>query len=186
MKTLINEIIDEIIDENTEENDTEEKSFKIDNDDLADWAIEKIKAQQEEIERARSIVKGKIAELLLRISQIENEGKQTIDFFTNALEQYAQTVKMSETKAGNKVYKLVSGKLSLKRQQPKFEINDDVLCEWLIKQNKEDFITYTRKPQWGELKKEVQVAGNAVITETGEVVEGVTAEEREPIFKVEF
>ena len=49
-----------------------------------------------------------------------------------------------------------------------------------------DYVEVKESPKWGELKKEVIVDGNKVITKDGEIVEGITAQERQPIFEVEL
>ena len=100
------------------------------------------------------------------------------------LQQYFATVEHKSTKT-QESYELPSGKLRLKYPKEKFKIDDSKLLEWLKDNAMIEYIDTKISPKWGEFKKTVAVVGNKVVTEEGQVVEGVTVEMTEPEFVVE-
>ena len=82
-------------------------------------------------------------------------------------------------------YRLPSGELVKKFKAPEFKRNNDKLVKWLEDNQMDEYIEVKKQPKWKELKKAVKVINGAVVTEDGEIVEGVEVVERAPEFKVE-
>ena len=84
-----------------------------------------------------------------------------------------------------KSYELPSGKLVLKKQEPKYETEDEKLVPWL-KANRPELVKIKESSDWANLKKELAVSpdGTAMVTEDGEIVPGITVTQREDKFSV--
>ena len=152
--------------------------FMIDDDGKANWAIQKIKEAQAEIERWKEYYAG-------AMEKIERRQGSRIEYLKMMLRDYFATVPHHDTKTASS-YDLPSGKLIEKRPGPKFETDDEKLLPWLKENKMTDFIKVEtkEKPMWGELKKTVTVNGESVVTEDGEVVPGVTVVPQEPTFEI--
>lgn len=70
------------------------------------------------------------------------------------------------------------GKVSSRKQQPKWNYEDEKVLNWL-KENDTELIRIKEEVNKAELKKKYKAVGKEVITEDGgEIVEGITIEER--------
>lgn len=170
------------------EQEFDEQGFTISDDGTADWAIEKIAAAQAEIDRMTADCNEKISKIRERLEQFKKQPQSTIAFMEQKLMEYVAGLNVAPTKAGTRIYNLPAGKVSIKPQAPAFTVSDDDFVSWLKSTGKSDLIKCTEKGQWGELKKNgiiVSDDGATVLTADGEIVEGVTAELRDDVVKVE-
>ena len=69
------------------------------------------------------------------------------------------------------------GKVTARKQQPKWHYDEAKLIEWL-KENNKDLLRVKYEPDKNEIKRVYKVVGTNVVTEDGEIVEGITIEER--------
>lgn len=91
-------------------------------------------------------------------------------------------VKKSKTQIS---YELPSGKLVLKQQAPEYTRDDDALVPWLKENGMTEMVKVKESANWAELKKKLKEGPDGtMVTEDGEIVPGVKAEEREPKFTV--
>lgn len=170
----------EAIFDQEEEMEQERPHFVVTDDQKAEWALEKIREKKAELE----MWKAHYADLF---AQIEKTINSDITHFENLLEAYFRSqmdagfVKYAKKSAS---YKLPTGKLVLKEQEPEFEHNDDDLVPWL-EQNAPEFVKVKKTADWSALKKTLVIDGTRMITEDAEVVPGVTVTPRGDIFKVE-
>lgn len=161
--------------------------FTVDNDMKAEWCLSKIrkiradqKEQKDELTRQMQFYKD-------QMDMIDKEAEDDVAFFEGILRGYfADRVDAGFTKATKTqtAYKLPSGKLILKRQEPTFERKDDELIPWL-KKNSPEMVKVKEEPNWAELKKTVNIVGDSIATKDGEVIPGVKVTEREDKFVVE-
>jgi hypothetical protein len=175
MDNLILEIIDEEIKE----------GFKIDNDDTAEWALNKIAEEQADAQRYINVCETKIIEYQEKIKKYKEQLGIKTNYFKHQLEEYFKTVPHKES-ITQETYKLPSGILKLKIQKPEFKQDEEVFLKWLKFNKKTDYIETKEIPKWGELKKVCKVDNGKVITEYGEIVEGVEVVERDPIFYIDI
>jgi len=177
--------------------------FIIDNDKKAEWALDKIREDRAEIKRLEMLRDTKIEEVkYIATQQCENQCqtyKNNIEHLENMLKYFFDTRDVKPTNAGNKIYKLLSGKLQLKNQQPSFTREDSKIVEWLEQNKLYEYVEVKKAPKWGELKKGSEVVDTHVVDEEtgellgkkkvvkydGKIVDGVVVEEREPKFSVE-
>ena len=160
-----------------------EESFGITDDKKADWAIEKIFEAEAERDRLIELANEKIKELTERKSKISDSCANETSYLKYLLRMYFESVETTSTKT-QETYKLLSGKLVLKRQQPEFVRDDKAMVEW-AKSSAPNFIKVVESVNWADLKKATTLDGETVVyTETGEVVPGVVAKAREDVFEV--
>mgnify|MGYP001109707549 CR=1 FL=1 len=82
-----------------------------------------------------------------------------------------------------RLLELPSGKFVRKVARPRMVADRDKLSE-LLKDT--EYVTYEPKLAWGELKKQLDISGDAVVLkDTGEVIDGVSVEYSEETFAIE-
>ena len=147
--------------------------FKVRNDADADELISGIKDLKADKARFEMIYKARMDQLKADLERQINTIDKEIAFNTSMLQAYFLTVKPKETKTTSK-YKLLSGELVMKKQSISISKEDEEkLMKW-VKESKPEFIKTKEEVNWGELKKVLKIAGDSIVTEDGEVVEGVT------------
>ena len=183
MSEAINEVLDEEVSQDEEiaaeiAEEAGDQRFVIDDDGKANWAVQKIKEAQAEIENWKQYYSG-------ALKKIERRQQGRISYLTYLLRKYFESVphKVTKTQAS---YQLPSGNLVLKHPGPKYETDDAALLDWLKSNQMTDFIKVKtkEKPMWGELKKTVTISGENVVTEDGEIVPGVTVSQPEDTFDI--
>ena len=158
-------------------------AFHIDNDNKADWAVRQILKGRAETERLKAIADAEIAELNEKKKALQERQETRENHFKALLHAYFETVEKTTTKT-QASYKLLNGKLVLKKQQPEYLRDEAALVGW-AKQAAPAFVQVKESVNWAELKKVTTVKGGKVIlSETGEVVQGIIARERPDVFEV--
>ncbi|NLY46827.1 MAG: hypothetical protein GX053_12700 [Tissierella sp.] len=164
------------------------KKFKIEDLETANWAFRKLKAIEEKKKEIEELANQEMEPYEKEIARIkkwkEDEFKQydhSINFFSFLLEEYYREQRKVDAK-----FKLSTpyGKITSRKQQPKWNYEEDRLLKWL-KANDLELIRTKEEVDKNELKKKYQVVSGNVVTENGEIVEGITIEEREATVKVE-
>ena len=150
----------------------EEQGFRITDDGGARWAVEQMKAADEEYELDLMWYQG-----LIEKAKAKRDAKKAR--MTEYLRDYAEIVPMKETKT-QKSYPVPGGKLVLKKATTKLEHDDAVIMEDLKKQGRTEYIktVVTEKLDWAGLKKDY--------LENGEAVDGITVVEVPETFTVQI
>lgn len=150
----------------------EEQGFRITDDGGARWAVEQMKAADEEYERDLMWYQG-----LIEKARAKRDARKAR--MTEYLRDYAEIVPMKETKT-QKSYPVPGGKLVLKKATTKLEHDDAVIMEDLKKQGRTEYIktVVTEKLDWAGLKKDY--------LENGEAVDGITVVEVPETFTVQI
>lgn len=165
------------------ENEIVETEFTIDSDKAAEWALKKVLAAKKERERLIALVVVEQEELDRQIEQIEKRYEQDTSYLLTKLSEYFKTVEHKETKT-QESYQLLSGKLIFKKPTQKVEQDEDGLLDW-AKVNAPEHIKTKESVAWGDIKKEMLIAGDTVIYRpTGEIVSGVSIVETAGVFDV--
>jgi phage host-nuclease inhibitor protein Gam len=160
----------------------ESGEFRITDDLMADWAIEKINEARAERDRLLSLVDEKIGQLEEKRKLYIVNFEDNTSYLRGKLMEYFQTVKTQDTKTMKK-YKLVSGTLVLKRQQPLYERDEATLLTW-AEQTIPELVKVKKEVSWADLKKRADVSGDNLLLD-GEIIPGVTVVEREDVFEVQ-
>ena len=163
---------------------TEEKEnegFRVENDQQAEWCLRKIREAKAEKERWLEHYKA-------ASKKAEEDAERTIAFFSGKLEEYFYQVPHKDTKTQSS-YTLPGGKLVRKAQLPKFSTDYTELIPWLKDNFMFDYVKEetVESVNWAELKKTVTVTpdGLHVMNEDGEIIPGVTVEQRPDVFVVQ-
>ena len=153
--------------------------FTVDNDQKAGWAARKIREARQDTQKWTEYYER-------QLSAIRRANEDTESYFAALLADYFDTVPHKATKT-QESYSLPSCKLVLKAQQPEFNRDEAVLCDYLDKKGRDDLVKITRRADWAALKKTLKVMEDGTCVDAdGEVVEGVQAFSRQPEFKVEM
>ena len=162
---------------------TNDEFFQIDNDSKADWAIEKIMAENAERDRLIKLADERIKELSDKKKELIDKAADKTSYLTALLRMYFDTIEPKATKTQS-TYKLLSGKLVLKHQQPEYVLDDAQMVSW-AKTAAPAYIKVKESINWAELKKLTVVNGETVVlADTGEVIPGAVAKERPDVFEV--
>lgn len=153
--------------------------FIVDNDQKAEWAARKIREARQDTQKWTEYYER-------QLSAIRRANEDTEAYFAALLADYFETVPHKATKT-QESYSLPSCKLVLKAQQPEFNRDEAVLCDYLDKKGRDDLVKITRRADWAALKKMLKVMEDGTCVDAdGEIVEGVQAFSRQPEFKVEM
>lgn len=153
--------------------------FTVDNDQKAEWAAKKIREARQDTQKWTEYYER-------QLSAIRRANEDTEAYFAALLADYFDTVPHKATKT-QESYSLPSCKLVLKAQQPEFNRDEAVLCDYLDKKGRDDLVKITRRADWAALKKTLKVMEDGTCVDAdGEVVEGVQAFSRLPEFKIEM
>lgn len=175
-------IANEVIEEQTEE----KNGFIVDNDNKAEWTILKIREEKAESERIIKLCESQISFYQDRANQEKESLQNRTGNLKSLLFDYFLKVPNKKMSKTQETYILPSGKLKLKYPNPKYVRDEDKLVKWLEDTGQQDLIKIKKTGDWAELKKVTTTVGENVITEDGEVVEGVRAEAQQPVFDVEL
>lgn len=159
--------------------------WKIKNDDDAEWLIEKVNEDLIESARYKESLKNKIEALEKKLRKVEEEEKLSIERRNSYLAEYFETIDekfKKKTKTLEK-YRLPSGEIVKKYPNPQFKRNNNKLLGWIKQNNLDDYVEIKESPKWNELKAITSVKNGQVVTEDGEIVEGVEVIEREPVLE---
>lgn len=159
-------------------------------DDLgADWALDKIIEEKVALRRYEITVNSKVSQLQLRLKKEQEKANREIEFFESKLREYFEQVKdKSKDSKTQKVYKLPSGLLKMKKEVITFDYDKAKLLEYAENEELNDLIKVTKDFKWADFKKSLEIQGDTIInTDTGEImeVEGLSIEAKPEQFSVE-
>jgi len=165
------------------------QGFVVDDDSKASWCLRKIKKMKKKLNDNEKLADELISKIEEEIRDIEdwrdseNEKIQNnIDFLKNKLRGYADSLK--EQDPDLKTYSLPHGDLKFRKQRPKWKYNENKLLDF-VEHNFDEALKIKKKVSKRTLKRNAEVAGNnAVLTKTGQVIEGVTIVNRPEKFKI--
>lgn len=150
----------------------ERAPFRITDDRCADWAIRKIADEQ-------------IAAINEKVAAARKRMENGTSYLTSCLADFFATVPHKETKTTEK-YRLLSGTLTFKKGTTKTKLDETKLVPWLKANGYGELVKVEESTRWADLKKLLSYTGDiATLTETGEIVEGVTVYETPGIFTVD-
>lgn len=160
-------------------------TWKIKNDNDAEWIIEKCNEDLIEINRFKAALEEKIESLKDKLQTLKNEENSIKERRDSHLIEYFETIPKElkkKTKTMEK-YRLPSGEIVKKYPSPEIKRNDERLLKWIKDNKMNNYVEIKESPKWGELKKITTVAGGQVVTEDGEIIEGIEVIERPPVLE---
>lgn len=163
-----------------------QERFRITNDSQANWALRKIADARQKLDRDRATALAEIELIEKWLAGRKAEATATEERMTALLHEYYAPQFQTDPKT--KTYRLPSGKVQWRAQQPQFNRDDTALLAFLKSREMTDFIETKETPKWGELKKQIQVVGEHVVVKdgkmAGEIIDGVEVVHRPPTFRV--
>lgn len=160
--------------------------WHIKSDDEAEWWIEKKAIEISEVRRLEMALDNKILALMDKLEKVKKEKSQLIasrDFYLREYYESKEDKDLKRTKTQAK-YRLPSVELVMKYPAPKIEKDEEKLVKWLEDKKMDDYIKVEKTAKWAELKKITTIKDGMIISEAGEIIEGIAAVERDPEFKV--
>lgn len=169
-----------LAEENTQQPTETKPAFVVDDDGKADWAMRKIAEARQNTAMWQEHYRA-------QMDAIRKADEETEAYFTALLLDYFRTQPKHETKTQAK-YKLPSGELVLKRQQPEYQRDDAKLVECLMHGDLSRYVKLTPSVDWAALKAACTVTedGALVDKDSGLVLDGVRAVPRPDKFEVKI
>lgn len=169
------------------DDETEKDVWKVKDDTVADWCLDKIRTSKSEYLRFEKVVSAKVKELQDALSKEKQRFDSESDFFKGKLFEYFNSIPKKKKTKTQESYKLPSGRLVKKYKKPKYVRQDDEIVLWLEKNDMKDYIKIKKTADWGELKKGTARAGKQVVLkDTGEIIKGITVIDQPEEFKIEI
>jgi phage host-nuclease inhibitor protein Gam len=160
------------------------ESFVIDTEEKANWALRKIRSLKEKKQDNIALAEAEISKIDAWLESVNEKVDRDAEYFQNMLAAYAQKRRNEDSKF--KSLKLPHGKIAFRKQQPKWEYDDSKLLESLKSSGLDDLIRIKEEPDKTAIKKRLVVSGEfAVNPDSGELIGGITIQQREDDFKVE-
>lgn len=157
------------------EEEQAKERFKIKNLDSANWAFRKLAAISEKEKEIRELMEREI-------NRIKDWAKEDLDklndskgFFNYLLEDYYRE---QQAIHGKFTLSTPYGKVTSRKQQPEWIYDNEIVIEWLNKNDK-DLVRVKYEPIKADIKKKFIISGNNAVTEDGEIVPGIKIEKRE-------
>ena len=171
---------EELRNEFEEEFDDNMEHFVIKDDQTADWALWQIKQANEEKAKWKKFYED-------RYKAVEFECDRTIANMESMLQRYFESVPHKKAKT-QESYSLPNGKLVFKQQAPEYQREDADVIKWLHENSADAsrFIKTKESLNWTELKDHLNVVGDVVADEDGQIIPCIKVVERPDIFKVEL
>jgi len=155
----------------------------IDNDSKANWAVKQILKDRADTNRLIALADEEINYLHDRRKALMERQESREGYLKALLMGYFERVEPSTTTKTQTTYKLLAGKLVLKKQQPEFIRDEAALLSW-AEATAPEYVKIEKKVNWADLKKKANVSGEDVLYE-GEVIPGITAKARPDVFEVQ-
>lgn len=151
--------------------------FKIEDLEQLNWALRKLATldeQQSEIDELAD-------KEMLRIKSWHEKESESIghskSFFESLVGEYA--IKQRDNDPKFKNVKTPYGKVGFRKQQPKWNYDDEILIKHLKASELTDLFKTKEEPKKAEIKKQFKVLDSGqVVDSNGEIVPGITVEEQ--------
>lgn len=180
----VQEIIDDLAQSEEVQKEDQEK-FKITNIDQLNWAFRKKAAIQAKREEITKIAEAEIQRIKDWLEKETAALDRSEEFFDGLIQDYAMRRRMEDPKF--KKEKTPYGSIGFRKQQPKWNYDEEKLIQELKQKGRTDLIRVKEEADKANIKKAFQVVGDRVIDpNTGEVVEGIVVEHREDVLKIEL
>ena len=175
---------EEIVEEMAEL-EPEETVWTIENDEIADWALRKIREMEDECNRLNETRKKIIETYLDAIREEEEKTERRTEHLRWHLRRYFQQVPHKATKT-QESYRLPSGSLVMKQLPPQYERDDETVTEWLRNEEMDSYLDTRTSIRWADLKRCTTALpdGSVVYNTTGEMIPGLRTVTREPVFMI--
>lgn len=170
MNNLLKLELEDMPDVTEDNQETEKETFKIEDLGQANWAFRKLAALNQKTREIEQLARAE----KVRIEDWEKREKESlkhnINFFNYLLEEFYR-----EQRAMDPKFKLSTpyGQVSSRKQQPKWNYDDEKTIESLKKYKLKDFIRVKEEVNKADFKKEVEVLKD-VVSLNGEICQDIS------------
>ena len=171
------------LDDALEQSPTDFANFSIESLNAAQWALRKLGSAQKKIDEALALASDEHARIAAWAEHATQQARDDVTFYENALKAYMLRVR---EESGEKSLDLPNGTITSRSIPAKAEVSDvDVFLKWATDNGHAEFTRTKVTPDLSALKGAVTFDGDLVIlSETGEVVDGLLAIEEDVSVKV--
>jgi phage host-nuclease inhibitor protein Gam len=167
-----------VLDQEIEE-ETQDKRFVVDSVDKLDWCVRQISEIEEEELPYIECAQRQIARLQQFVRKAEERIEERTAFFKALMRPFVEQM-LADSK--RRTINAPSGLVSLRKQEPEFEKDDDKLIAWLEENGKREFVKVKKQTDWAGFKKQLVdvMEDGTVVTVDGELipVEAIRATKR--------
>lgn len=174
-----------LLDETFDVPDESAQGFSITDDDLANWALRKVKGRRAERDRIVSLAQREIERLQGIIDAEKIKCESETGYLLLKLGEYFGTVPHRKTKTTEK-YKLLEGELVETKGKLEFSRDEDTVVAWLESNGMPKMVKVERSARWKDLKEMLIPTDGGIVLfgPTGEIVDGVTCAMGESKFDI--
>ena len=146
--------------------------------------LKELKKLDDELEMQEESIELEITRLQNWLDNEKDRIAKEKEFYERELET---AIKLKREEDPKYIIRSPYGQVSTRKQRPKFKYDDLELLNW-AKNNREDLVEVetVEKVNKNEIKKLGQVYDGKLVTEDGEVIEGVEVEEREEVVTIKL
>mgnify|MGYP000003625542 FL=1 len=156
-----------------------DERFKVKDLSGAEWCLKKISRAKVRYEEIKAYVESEKAKLDAFLADAKEQFDGDKGYFESLLMPYA--MEQLEGQKKKKSIKLPSGTIGFKAMPAEIKKDDEALKAF-VKESAPEFIETKETVKWGEFKKTLTAVDGRVITADGEIVDGVTFEEKPDVF----
>jgi phage host-nuclease inhibitor protein Gam len=174
-------MLSEIVLNELEELQSEYTGFKVSDLESANWCFRKLKALKEQESEYRALAEKEVDRIRKWYDSEKLKLEKQEVFFESLLEEYALIQRRENSK-----FNLSSpyGKISFRKQQPKWNYDDEALLSSLKSSKLDNLIRIKEEVNKAELKKIAAVVDGKVLID-GEFIDGVEVLEQEEAIRIE-
>jgi phage host-nuclease inhibitor protein Gam len=153
----------------------EKQRFKVDSLESANWCLKKLAVLEKEQQEKEELAKKEIQRIEEWLKSEKERIANSKRFFECLLEEYFVAEKEKNPK-----FKISTpyGKVSSRKQQPKWVYDNEKAINSLKQAGLNDLIKIKEEIDKNKLKKSVTIVNGQAVTEDGEILEGITVEEQ--------
>lgn len=156
-----------------------DERFKVRDISGAEWCLKKISRAQAKYDEIKAYVEAEKAKLDAFLADAKAQYDGDKGYFESLLMPYA--MQQLEGQKKKKSIKLPSGTIGFKSVPAEIKKDDEALKAF-VKESAPEFIETKETVKWGEFKKTLTAAGGRFVTADGEIVDGLTYEEKPDVF----
>ena len=185
------DIVDSLFEAITEEEvrdlgiEIEKENFAITSDEQANFFLRRLEEVRSEKDKINNTCNQEIERFTARVNNFRAKETLSLEnterFFCSLLENYArQQLEGSKKKS----IKLPFGTMSFKKSPRKMVYDDEVLMNFIKSHNLNDFIRIKEEINKKDLKSQLKITEDGIVTLDDQVVEGITTMPGETTFSV--
>ena len=185
------DILDSLFEAITEEEvsdlgiEIEKENFAITSDEQANFFLRRLEEVRSEKDKINNTCNQEIERFTARVNNFRAKETLSLEnterFFCTLLENYArQQLEGSKKKS----IKLPFGTMSFKKSPRKMVYDDEVLMNFIKSHNLNDFIRIKEEINKKDLKSQLKITEDGIVTLDDQVVEGITTMPGETTFSV--